>query len=211
MTPMIRFLLGGCILLLLIVLPVAASPILASESFIPNPPLVPGGQQQLVAAFAIPSGTTFPKDHELQLQTQLTEARWNIQVIVDGHNAASQPASGSAAFINGMLLSYSVNHDVQFTVTITGNVPTSATGTVTVLDMVEIDNSNNVVPGSEIVISQPVAGAGTPAVTTSPAIPTHTPQLVTTAPVAQSPGFSSVVCLTGVSLAFSLLLWRRRV
>ncbi len=210
MTPTIRSLLCGCILLLLIVLPAAASPILASESFTPNPPLVLGGQQQIVATFAIPSGTTFPKDHELQLQTQLTEARWNIQVIVDGHNAAQQSASGSAAFINGMLLSYSVNHDVQFTVTITGNVPSSATGTVTVLDMVEIDNSNNIVPGTEIVISQPVAGAGTPAATTTPVVPTLTPPLVTTAPAAQSPGFSSVVCLTGVSLAISLLLWRRR-
>jgi len=206
MKPMNRFLLSGCLLLLLMVLPAAASPILASESFTPNPPLVAGGQQQLQATFAIPSGTSFPKDHELQLQTQLTEARWNIQVIVDGHNAAQQPASGSAAFINGMLLSYSVNHDVQFTVTITGNVPSSATGTVTLLDMVEIDNSNNIVPGSEIVISQPVAGTGTPVVTTSPAIPTLTPPLVTTAPAAQSPGFSSVVCLTGLSL----LLWRRR-
>jgi len=192
MNPMIRSLLCSGMLLLLLILPAAASPILASESFTPNPPLEAGGQQQVVATFAIPSGTTFPKDHELQLQTQLENARWNIQVIVDGHNAAQQTASGSAAFINGMVLSYSVNHDVRFTVTINGNVPASSTGSVTVLDLVEIDNSNTIVPGSEIVISQPVAGStAAPVVST---VPTMTPQLVTTSPVVtRSPGFSAAI------------------
>ena len=203
MNPMTRFLICGGVLLLLIALPAAASPILASESFTPNPPLVPGGQQQVVSTFAIPSGTTFPRDHELQLQTQLENAKWDIQVIVDGHNAARQTASGSAAFINGMVLSYSVNHDVRFTVTINGNVPASSTGSVTVLDLVEIDNSNNIVPGSEIVISQPVAGTAVAPADTS--VPARTPQMVTTSPaVTKSPGFSAAIgilscCLAGLA------------
>jgi len=204
---LIRFLLCGCVLLLLTALPAAASPILASDSFIPNPPLVPGGQQQVVATFAIPSGTTFPKDHELQLQTQLENARWNIQVNVDGHNSAQQTASGSAAFISGMVLYYSANHDVQFTVTISGTVPASATGTVTVLDMVEIDNSNNVVPGSEIIISQPVTGSSAAAAVTT--IPTMTPQLVSTTPaVTKSTGFPVGIGIIGCCVAG--LFWMRR-
>lgn len=204
---MIRSLLCGCILLLLIVLPAAASPILSSESFTPNPPLVPGGPQQVVATFAIPSGTTFPRNHELQMQTGLVDARWNIQVILDGNNAAQQTASGSTAFINGEILSYSVNRDVRFTVTVSGTVPASATGPVTVLQLVELDNAGSPVPGSQIVISQPVAGA---AVSSSVSeAPTLTPPAVTTSPpVTKSPGFSVVIGILGCTLAG--LVWMRR-
>ncbi|MDD1687529.1 hypothetical protein [Methanoregula sp.] len=207
MNPMNRFLLCGCLLLLLVVLPASASPMLVSQSFTPNPPLVPGGQEQVVATFAIPSGTSFPKTHNLQMQTSLENARWNIQVILDGNNAAQQTASGSAAFINGEILSYSINRDVSFTVTIAGTVPASATGTVTVLDLVEIDNTGNVVPGSEILISQPVAGATVAPVQTT--VPTLTLPPVTTAPpVTKSPGFSVVIALLGCCTAG--LAWMRR-
>jgi hypothetical protein len=200
MTPMTRLLLCGGLLLLLAVLPAAASPVLASESFVPNPPLVPGGQEQAVATFAIPSGTTFPKTHSLQLQTDLADAQWTIQVILDGNNAARQTASGSAAFINGEILSYSVNHDVQFTVTIKGNVPASATGTLTVLRMIEIDNTGGVVPGSEIDIVQPVAGT-TPAQSLTN-VPTLTPPVITATPAtAKSPGFIGVLAILGCCLA----------
>lgn len=195
-------------LLLLIALPAAASPLLASESFNPNPPLVAGGHQQVVSTFAIPSGTTFPKNHNLQIQTDLADAQWNIQVIVDGLNAAQQSRSGSTAFVNGELLSYSVNRDVRFTVTITGNVPASATGTVIVLQLVEIDNTGGIVPGSQIVISQPVAG--TPA-TPAEADPTRTPPLVTTPlPVTKSPGFPVMTGIIGCSLAVLILVRRRQ-
>jgi hypothetical protein len=208
MNSLSRSLICVALLLLLAVLPAAASPQLVSESFTPNPPLVSGGQQQAVASFAIPSGTTFPKDHEIQMTTQLENAKWNIQVVVDGNNAAQQSASGSAAFINGMLLSYSVNHDVRFTVTVSGTVPSSASGSVTVIDLIEIDNTNNLVPGSEIVISQPVAGSpAAPAVTT---VPTLTPPIATPVPATtKSPGFSLAAGILGCGLAG--LAWLRRV
>ncbi|MDO9324983.1 MAG: hypothetical protein Q7T80_08525, partial [Methanoregula sp.] len=91
------------IVLLLLVAPAAATYALTDVSYAPNPPLVIGGQQQVTAMFYIgPSGsTTFIKDHELQMQTDLVNARWNIQVIQNGRNAAQQSASGSAAFVNG--------------------------------------------------------------------------------------------------------------
>ena len=207
MNPAMRSLLCVCLLFLLTVLPAAASPTLVSQSLNPNPPLVPGGQQQVMAGFAIPSGTTFPRNHNLQMQTDLVDARWNIQVILDGNNAAQQSDSGSAAFINGALLSYSVNHDVQFTVTIDGTVPSSVSGTVTLMQMVEIDNTGNIVPGSEIVISQPVSGT-----TVSPAgtsVPTRTPPLVTPSPpVTKSAGFATAIAIAGSCLAG--LAWMRR-
>jgi hypothetical protein len=200
MNPKLRFLFCGCVLLLLIVLPAAASPILASDSFNPDPPLVPGGQQQVTAMFAIPSGTTFPKNHNLQMQTGLADARWNIQVIVDNLNAAQQSRSGSTAFVNGELLAYSVNRDVRFTVTVMGKVPSSATGSVILLQLVEIDNNGGTVPGSQIVISQPVAGATVAPVDTS--VPTRTPPLVTASPpVSKSPGFAAMIGILGICIA----------
>ncbi|MDD4137303.1 MAG: hypothetical protein PHT99_05345 [Methanoregula sp.] len=208
MNPVIRSLLCGCMLLLLIVIPAAASPMLASDSFTPNPPIVPDGQQQVVATFAIPSGTSFPTTHNLQMQTDLVTAQWNIQVILDGNNAARQTVSGSTAFINGEILSYSINSDVRFTVTINGKVPASATGTVTLLRLVEIDNTGGIVPGSEIDIVQPVTGTTpAPAVTT---VPTRTSPLVTTSsPVTKSPGFTIVIGILGCSMA-GLIRMRRR-
>jgi hypothetical protein len=207
MNQTLRFLFCGCMLLLLIVLPAAASPILISDAFTPNPPLVPGGHQQLAARFAIPSGMTFPKNHNLQMQTDLTDAQWNIQVIVDGLNAAQQSRPGSTAFVNGEILSYSINRDVSFTVSVAGKVPPPANGTVTVLRLVEIDNTGGTVPGSEIVISQTVAGT-----TIAPAdisAPTRPPSPVTTnLPVTKSPGFVVVTGIAGTLVAG--LAWMRR-
>ncbi|MDD5143907.1 hypothetical protein [Methanoregula sp.] len=206
MKPVFPALICGCLLLL--VLPVAASPVLTTVSFTPNPPLVAGGPQEVVASFAIPSGTTFPREHELQLQTGLENPAWVIQVVVDGHDSARQTASGSAAFINGMLLSYSANRDVRFTVTVTGTVPRGATSAVTVLDMVEIGNTNAVVPKSQVVITQPVAGVLVVPEVSS--LPTRTHQVVPTAtPVAQSPGFAFAFAILGGSIAgiFRLRRW----
>lgn len=210
MTPHLHYLFLAVVAMLCLVPAVSATQSLVSESFTPNPPLAPGGSQHAVIQYAITSGTTFPKDHELQMQTDLQNARWNIQVILDGNNAAQQTVSGSAAFLSGELLSYSVNHDVRFTVTIDGTVPATATGMVTVLQLVEIDNSGYVVPGSESTISQPVAGAGTTGVTTAPAVPTLTPPLVTTTQATKSSGFSVVLCIAGVGLVHCFRYMRYR-
>lgn len=211
MSLMLRTLFCSCALILLLVLPAAASPVLVTDSFVPDPPLVPGGQQQVTATYAIPSGTTFPKDHSLQLQTGLSDAQWVIQVILDGNNAARQTAAGSAAFINGEILSYSVNHDVSYTVTVNGRVPSSATGSVLLLDEVEIDNTGAPVPGSEIAISQPVQGSVVTPATAGTALPTLTPPIVTTTtPAARSPGFTAAACGIACLIAGIAVLRFRR-
>jgi hypothetical protein len=212
MTTNVPFLFCGILLLFIIVSPVAATQTLTTVSCNPNPPLVPGDHQHMVANYMItPSGsTTFPKGHNLQMQTDLTDAQWTIQVIVDGDNAARQTASGSTAFVNGEILSYSTNHDVSFTVTIDGTVPKTATGTVTLLNMVEIDNTGTAMPGSQSVITQPVAGTSSAQVTAASAVPTLTPPLVTSAITAtpRSPGFPASLGIAAVALAG--LVWMRR-
>jgi hypothetical protein len=139
------------------------------------------------------------------MQTDMVNAKWSIQVTVDGRNAAQQSATGNAAFVNGELLSYSTDHDVGMIVTIDGNVPNTRSDQLMVLQVEEIDNSGNVVPGSVITISQPMAGQPAP----STVIPTQTSMVVT--PVSQptkSPGFAAP--LAGISLGTGLLLWSRR-
>jgi len=205
------------LLVLLLAGPAAAAQILTGTSLAPVPPLVPGGQQQLVAAYAIVSGTTFPKDHEIQMQTGLADARWTLQVILDGNNAARQTAAGNAAFLNGPLLAYPVNRDVSFTVTVSGIVPPGASGQLTLLQLEEIDNTGNIVPGSLSTVSEPVEGIGTsgvqslvqtPSTMTSPP-PPRSPAPALPAPT-RSPGFSAAAALPALVAAGLVLLRSRK-
>ncbi|MFA4850672.1 MAG: hypothetical protein WC626_13185 [Methanoregula sp.] len=195
-------------LVLVLVTPAAATYTLTDVSYNPNPPLVSGAQQQVTATFYIgPSGsTTFIKNHELQMQTDLVNARWNIQVIQNGRNAAQQSASGSAAFVNGALLSYPNNNDVSLQVTVTGVVPQTQSGQVMVLHVEEIDNSGNVVPGSVITLSQPVAGQ--PVTAVQSALPTLTPPLVTPPTPTKSSGFTLIAGILAFSLAIIVMVRR---
>jgi hypothetical protein len=191
---------SALIALLLLVTPVAATYSLTDVSYTPNPPLVTGGEQQLTATYYIgPSGsTTFIKGHELQMQTDLVDARWNIQVILNGRNAAQQSASGSAAFVNSEIISYPNNNEVILQVTVDGVVPQSS-GQVMLLQVEEIDNSNNIVPGSTITISQPVAGQ--PITVVQTALPTLTPLIIPPTPT-KTAGFT----MTAGILAFGLVV-----
>ena len=181
-------------LLAILITPTAATVVLSSSSCTPDGPLLPGGQEHVVAQYSIiPSGaTTFAKNHELQMQTGLVGARWSIQVTLDGRNAAQQNAQGSVAFVNGEILSYSTNHDVGMIVTIDGTVPQGAANPVLVVSVEELDNSGNVVPGSLITLTRPVAGQTQIAVPS--AVPTLTPQLIPTTVPTRSPGFALAIC-----------------
>ncbi len=187
------------IALLALVPAVSGTLVLSNVAFTPDAPLVVTSEQQVIAHYAvIPSGsTTFARGHELQMQTGLAGAKWSIQVTLDGRNAAYQTASGNAAFVNGELLSYSTNHDVGMIVTIDGLVLQDATNPLMVLQIDEIDNGGNIVPGSTLTISQPIAGPA-PVPTT---VPTLTPPVVppTTAP--RAPGFLWAVALAACCAA----------
>jgi len=199
---------SALIALLLLVTPAAATFTLSAVSYAPNPPLVIGGQQQVTAAYYIgPSGsTTFIKGHELQMQTGLVNARWNIQVLQNGRNAAQQSASGSAAFVNGEILSYPNSNDVSLQVTVDGVVPQPQSGQVMLLQAEEIDTTGNVVPGSVITLSQPVAGQPVTAVPT--VLPTLTPPVIIPSPQpTKASGFNAI---PGIAALGILFIWFRR-
>ncbi|HNX17802.1 MAG TPA: hypothetical protein PKM50_05695 [Methanoregula sp.] len=136
----------------------SAALVIANETFLPEPPLhVNSGQHTEITIAVIPSGAaTFARTHSIQMQTDLTEARWNIQVFVNGIPAAEQSASGTAAFINGYLLSYPTTSDVSFTITLDGTVPEGSKTNVTILRITELDTSGMSVPGSSLVVISPV-------------------------------------------------------
>jgi hypothetical protein len=202
MNPVFRrtaVLLCALIVLVLQITPVTATFTLSGQSYLPNPPLVVGGHQQVTTTYYIgPSGaTTFIPGHQLQMQTDLTIAQWNIQVIQNGRNAAQQTASGSVAFVNGALLSYPNNNDVSLSVTIDGVVPQTQGDHVMVVQVKEIDNSGNVVPGSEITINQPVAGQ--PAITTQTVLSTPAPTSIPPSPTT-SEGFPVILGILAISV-----------
>jgi hypothetical protein len=208
MQPGIALPISAFIILLLLVTPVAATYTLSAVSNTPNSPLVISGQQQVTATYYIgPSGaTTFVKGHELQMQTDLVNARWNIQVLQNGRNAAQQSASGSAAFVNGEILSYPNNNDISLQVTVDGVVPQTPSDQVMLLQVEEIDNSNNVVPGSVITLSQPVAGQ--PVTVVQTVLPTLTPPLVIPPSPTKSAGFPFTAAILATGLVLLILVRR---
>jgi len=137
------------------------------------------------------------------MQTDLARAQWTIQVTLDGRDAARQTVSGSAAFVNGAILSYSTDHDVGMVVTLDGMVPADATGSLMVLQVEELDNSGTLVPGSILSVTQPVTGPASPAAT--PVIPTLTPPLVTTTLPKTAPGFTPPVVVSALIAAVILV------
>jgi hypothetical protein len=205
----ITFVSLALVVLLLQVMPVDATMALTDVSSTPTPPLVIGSQQHMTARYYLgPSGaTTFIPGHQLQMQTELVNARWDIQVLLNGRNAAQQSASGSTAFLNGALLSYSPNNDVSLEVTIDGIIPRPQGGQVILLQVKEIDNSGSVVPGSEIMINQPVAGE--PATTLQTTFPTPTPSQVPPSPT-QSAGFPVPLGICAIILVVLILFIRSR-
>jgi len=198
---------GAAVLLLLTAVylilgsPAAAALVITNQSFLPAPPLTANDMQHAVTAFTvIPSGgTTFIRTHTLQMQTALTGAWWNIQVIVDGNPAAQQSASGTSVFVNGYLLSYPTTSDVSFTVAMDGTVPAGAGASVTILQVTELDSAGTPVPGGSLTISAPLVSP-VPGTVTSPQVSGTQPLAATPAPT-RSPGLLPVTCLVAAIVA----------
>jgi hypothetical protein len=192
----------------------SATLVLTGTVFSPAPPIVPGsGQYAISSATIIPSGaTTFSRTHMLQMQTGLDDAKWNIQIIVNGIPAAQQSASGATAFINGYLLSYPTTSDVSITIAINGTVPANASGNVTILNLIELDSTASPVPGSGFtVISPRITTLVTPSVTDNTAISATTPHGSIPLPTQSSSllPFTAPVALLVMSAGYKRM-WSRR-
>jgi hypothetical protein len=153
---------GSCLLLAAAVLlasPAAAILVLPGISLTPrNLPLVPLQELSVDARISIiPSGArTFAIGHDLQMETDLAGARWRTVVSVDGIPADRQSGEGRVMFISGFVLSYPTDRDVALEVAVDGAVPEEIPD-ATVLKIQELDNTGAPVPGSTIIVIEPVS------------------------------------------------------
>jgi len=145
----------------LLALPAGASLVLSDFSVQPNTyPLTPGATINISAHVTVePSGdTTFRDGHRLQMQTDLLNATWDTRIYIDGVPGARQPASGTSAFISGVMLSYGSDRDVSFIVTVRGTVPETPGQQALLLKIAELDSTGSILMTDKaITISEPVA------------------------------------------------------
>jgi hypothetical protein len=200
---------GTVILVILaLVMPVSATFQIQQSELNPSGiPLQPGSQQSVTAIIAIiPQGTTtFIIGNQLQLTTGLSVPQWDVQVMVNGIPAAVIPAKGNTAFINGFLLSYPTSDDVSVSASVTGIVP-SGVSRVNLLEISQLNNAGQTVPGAVQTISEPVAVPATPITITSPPPSSPGTTMATPAPT-KSSGLSPVVFIGGL-LVVALAAWR---
>jgi hypothetical protein len=163
-------------------------------------PLQPGDNVTVNAVIVIiPQGTTtFIAGHQLQFTTNLNDPRWDIQVMVNGIPGAVIPAKGNTVFINGFLLSYPDNNDVSVSVSVAGTVPAGIPA-VTLLQVTQLNNAGQSVPGATQTISEPVAEpAVTVVVTTEPQKTISTPVMTTPTKAATSPLLLTTIFIAGI-------------
>jgi hypothetical protein len=164
-------LLSVAITVLAVTVPATATLVLSHSSLSPQSlPLVPLQDISVVARISvIPSGArTFATGHSLQMETDLSNARWSSVVFVDGIPADREGVEGRVMFISGFVLSYPTSRDVSLEVTVDGTVP-EGVPEATLLMVRELDNTGTSVPGSTITITGPVLTPATvPATETFP-------------------------------------------
>jgi len=195
------FILGSAVILVIFVLiaPVSATFQVQQSAINPSTtPLQPGAKQSVTAVIAIiPQGaTTFIEGNQLQLTTGLVDPQWDVQVMVNGRPAAVIPVKGNTAFINGFLLSYPTSDDVSVSASVTGIVP-AGVSSVNLLQVLQLNNAGQVIPGAVQAISEPVATLATPVLTATP-LPATPPATVIPLPPTRAPGFSPVILISGL-------------
>jgi hypothetical protein len=200
--------------MLLLAMPAGATLVLSGSTLTPpGLPLATLREQKVdVKITIIPSGErTFAIGHRIQMETGLADARWSTIVFVDGYTGDRESSTGRVAFINGFVLSYPTDRDVSVGISVSGTVPDNAGPSVRLLTVRELDNSGQAVPGSMIMISEPVS-------TPAPVPAAETTTEATTPPPSPSPSpaptrAAGFTFLTGLFAAGSLVtagrLYRR--
>lgn len=120
----------------------------------------------------IPSGaSTFSESHTLSFSTDLSNARWELVVTVDGKQAAVIRRDGPRVFLNGYLLSYPTTRDVGLEIGLRGEIPPDLPDEKVILfEWEELNSGGQAVPGS---VYQ-VARATGPVSPTGPSTPQPT-------------------------------------
>jgi len=137
---------------------------LASVNVNPTGSLTPG--TPVVVAFTVnfaSSGSdTFPSGDTLQMVTDLDKPAWTYTLLLNGVENPRPQAAGRLLQLSGWDLDYPASSvEESLRITLEGNAPTvTTTSNKTLIDIVELDNNANPLPGSEVTYSTLVINTG---------------------------------------------------
>jgi hypothetical protein len=154
-----------------------------------NPPGDTAAGTPLTVTVAIdfpPDGTvSFPSDSELQLSTNLADARWEPVLFLDGVKTELVPKTGKSLILQGWYLSYPRGQNAKLRVTLTGNLPQYLSSGQNLVKIQETDSGHRIV--STAYVEMPAAPVTTlPTPTKKPATTKITPVPMDT-PAQKSP------------------------
>jgi hypothetical protein len=94
---------------------------------------------------------TFTSDNELQMSTDLEDAKWTYSLVLDGVEAVQPANTGRALSVSGWVLSYPSSVDESLKVTLEGKVPTVAqTTNKTMIKIAEYDSHGNILSSTVV-------------------------------------------------------------
>ncbi len=147
-------LIGILIVLISIVGVVSASISVGNIAITPSGDLV-SGQTQSSASFKInfvsSGGYTFDSGNSVQMETDLADATWTYNTVLDGIENPSKTEAGSNIRLSGWELSYPSSREISLKVKVAGTAPVVTNSTEKIIVKVREVGSNNNLVGTEVV------------------------------------------------------------
>lgn len=155
----------GIILILIGIAGVASASIsVGNIAITPSGDLV-SGQSQASATFTvnfgITGGKTFENANTLQMETDLSDATWSYNIILDGAENPAKTEAGPNIRLSGWELSYPSDRQISMKVKVAGTAPVVTNSTEkNILRVRELDSRNTLI-GTEVVKKKMVVNPGT--------------------------------------------------
>jgi hypothetical protein len=104
---------------------------------------------------------TFTSDNELQMSTDLEDAKWTYSLVLDGVEAVQPANTGRALSVSGWVLSYPSSVDESLKVTLEGKTPAvSQTTNKTMIKIAEYDSHGNIISSTVVERTAVVVNVG---------------------------------------------------
>ncbi len=157
-------LIGILIVLISIVGVVSASISVGNIAITPSGDLV-SGQTQSSASFKVnfvsSGGYTFDSGNSLQMETDLADAIWTYNSVLDGIETPSKTEAGTNIRLSGWELSYPSNHEISLNVKVAGKAPVVTNSTEKIIVKVREVGRSNTLVGTEVVKKKMVLNPAT--------------------------------------------------
>jgi subtilase family serine protease len=123
------------------------------------------GQTQSSASFTVNFGSsggyTFDNSNTLQMETELADATWSYNVILDGIENPAKTEVGPNIRLSGWELSYPSSREISLKVKVTGTAPVVTNSTEKIVMRVRELSSSNTLIGTEVVKKKMVLNPAT--------------------------------------------------